>query len=87
MPDFHKMVRKQLRTAEQGSDSIVYLAAVADVAATGLKSGDFIFDRQAAAKHLLLAGTQYTEREVERLMNRLKMMVEDKGFQLASAAH
>lgn len=49
LPTFNRLMRPLLRTAEQGADTIVWLAA-ADEPAT--KSGCFWFDRQPAPTHL-----------------------------------
>lgn len=80
MPEFYDMMKKRLRTEEEGADTIIYLAAAGDV--KSFKSGQFFFDRRPASKHLWLGGTEYKESEADHLVQRLRTMIEDKGFSL-----
>ncbi len=50
IPRFWRVMRRRLRTAEQGADTIVWLSAVRRVPG---KSGSFWFDRQIAKTYLL----------------------------------
>lgn len=80
MPDFYKATKNQLRTIEQGADSMIYLS-VADEA-INLESGDFIFDRRPHMKHLFLAGTTYEDSVADELALKLKKIIQDKGYDL-----
>lgn len=80
MPHFYNVMKKQLRSPEQGADTVVYLAVADKV--TSLKSGQFFFDREPTPKHLWQARTEYKESDVECLVHRLSTMVEEKGFML-----
>lgn len=80
MPDFYNATKNQLRSEDQGADTIVYLAIANDV--LSFRSGDFFFDRKPAVKHLWLGGTQYANAEVDRMMVRLGEIVTEKGFSL-----
>lgn len=80
MPTFYKNAKKLFRNVEEGADTIVYLS-VSDEALK-LGSGGFFFDRQAASKHLFLGGTEYNEEDVNKLVQRLCKIAEDKGISL-----
>lgn len=80
MPEFYRMTKNQLRSMEQGADTIVYLAVAEE--AVRFASGEFFFDRTPAAKHLWMSGTNYTEGDVEKLVKGLESIVEEKGFAL-----
>jgi hypothetical protein len=49
LPRFNRLMRPLLRTAEQGADTIVWLASAAQPATT---TGMFWFDRAVATTHL-----------------------------------
>lgn len=80
MPDFFSFTKNQLRTEEQGADGIIYLA-IADEALS-YPSGEFFFDRRPAVKHFWFGGTQYPDVEADRLVNRLRALVREKGFHI-----
>lgn len=80
MPKFYSATKDMLRTPQQGADTMVYLS-VADEAIK-LESGGFFFDREAVAKHLRLGGTEYDEEKVDKLVQRLRDIVEKKGFDM-----
>lgn len=80
MPDFYNFTKNQLRSEEAGADTIIYLAASEEP--LKMKSGEFFFDRQPSFKHLTFAGTKYEDGTVDKLMGRLKGIVEGKGFSL-----
>ncbi len=50
LPRFHAVMRRILRTADEGADTVVWLAAASRVAG---RSGFFWFDRQVQPTHLL----------------------------------
>ncbi|CAN0002459.1 unnamed protein product [Pylaiella littoralis] len=58
MPDFRKRQMGSLRSSEEGSDTIVWLAC--SEAARG-ETGKFWFDRKATRTHMPLAGTRMSE--------------------------
>lgn len=80
MSAFYNLTKSQLRTEDQGADTMVYLAAVEDL--SHIKSGEFYFDRQPSVKHLKLSGTQYKDADVDRLVDKLRDMVKEKGLDL-----
>lgn len=80
MPDFFRFTKNQLRSEEQGADSIIYLA-ISDEALT-YPSGEFFFDRRPAVKHLWFAGTQYPDEQADALVNRLRDIIREKGYDL-----
>lgn len=80
MPDFYNATKNQLRSEEQGADTIVYLTVAEEV--SRFKSGDFFFDRRVTPKHLWFGGTQYKQSEVDGMMTHLRQLVTDKGFKL-----
>ncbi|KAK1162482.1 dehydrogenase/reductase SDR family member 12-like [Acipenser oxyrinchus oxyrinchus] len=66
MPDFHRSMKNKLRTAEQGADTIVWLAL--SEAARTQPSGLFFQDRKAVSTHLPLAWTRSTPEEEQKFM-------------------
>lgn len=73
-------MKHQLRTQEEGADTIVYLAASEE--AVRFPSGEFFFDRKPAMKHLWLGGTWYDEKEVDCLVESLEQLIEEKGVKV-----
>lgn len=84
MPEFFQFTRKQLRSEEQGADTIVYLA-IADEAVLN-KSGEFFFDRKVAPKHLWLSGTKYGREQVVALVEKLEALMKEKGVEAVEAS-
>lgn len=80
MPDFFQATKNQLRSEEQGADGIIYLAIAEDAAS--YPSGEFFFDRLPAVKHLWFSGTQYADDDSDRLVDQLRKIVEEKGYEL-----
>lgn len=80
MPGFFQATKNQLRSEEQGADGIIYLAIADD--AVSYANGEFFFDRCPAGKHLWLGGTQYANGDADRLADRLRKIVEEKGYTL-----
>lgn len=66
MPTFASVMRWGLRSAEEGADSVVWLAASHE--SREIQSGEFVFDRKVSSKHLHLGGTQSSKEDVERLV-------------------
>lgn len=66
MPTFFKLTGPILRTLEQGSDTIKWLA-VSKSAHGNQVSGNFFRDRQVEMKHAPLAKTEYTEQQKQEL--------------------
>lgn len=70
LPAFHKVMRPLLRTPEQGSDTIVWLASAAEPAR---RSGRFWFDRREAPTHLTSETVEPPEAR-EQLWNSLVLL-------------
>jgi dehydrogenase/reductase SDR family member 12 len=70
IPKFHETYKKQLRSAQEGSDTIVWLC-LSDEAGNA-ESGQFWFDRQIAPKHLWMAGTAESPQEAAQFMQNLR---------------
>ncbi len=70
LPTFNRIMKPLLRTAEQGADTIVWLAAAEEPAAS---SGHFWFDREVTPTHLSEA-TRETEGEREAFWNALESL-------------
>ncbi|XP_077421671.1 DHRS-12_like_SDR_c-like domain-containing protein [Vanacampus margaritifer] len=69
MPDFHSSMKSNLRTPEQGADTVVWLA-VSEAAAAN-PSGRFYQDRRMVATHLPLAWTHSSPLEEQKLISAL----------------
>lgn len=67
LPGFHRLTRYVLRTAEEGADTITWLAASKEA---GKTSGGFWLDRELHTKHIL-PGTQESPEDRKRLWNAL----------------
>jgi dehydrogenase/reductase SDR family protein 12 len=67
MPDFYKTHEKTLRSAAQGADTIVYLAA--SPAVRDDPGGGFWFDRERVRKDMPWGGTEATPAQRQRLFN------------------
>lgn len=81
IPDFAESKRGQLRTPEEGADTVVWLAAAA--APVRHASGGFWFDRAAASPDFSLAGTRSTGDEFAALW---RMCERDAQWRLDAAA-
>jgi dehydrogenase/reductase SDR family member 12 len=68
LPTFNTLMRPFLRSAEQGADTMVWLAGATEPAAA--KSGELWFDREIVAKHFF-GRTQETPEDRVRLWDRL----------------
>ncbi|PXF50114.1 Dehydrogenase/reductase SDR family member 12 [Gracilariopsis chorda] len=80
IPEFYNALKGQFRSAEEGADTIVYMAVAEEV--LSLPSGEFFFDRQVVPKHLCAAGTRYSGTKRERLLESLEGILKEKGFAL-----
>lgn len=69
MPDFYSKMKDRLRTAEEGADTMLWLA-ISD-AALKKPSGLFFQDREPVSTHLPLAWTKSTQQEHEQFMSTL----------------
>ncbi|KAL0966491.1 hypothetical protein UPYG_G00295900 [Umbra pygmaea] len=74
MPQFHQMMGDRLRSAEQGADTVVWLALTR--AAGKTRSGKFFQDRQAVPAHLPLAWTHSTTEEIRSFMTQLETLAQ-----------
>nr|CAG8566956.1 13006_t:CDS:2 [Entrophospora candida] len=66
---FYKNLKNQLRTVDQGIDTVLWAAFSKE--ASDIPSGSFLFDRQVASQHLPLAPTKSTQQEVEALVEQI----------------
>jgi len=67
LPGFRKITRPILRTAQQGADTIVWLAVARE---TGSVTGKLFLDREVVSTHLL-AGTREDPAERAKLLGLL----------------
>ncbi|XP_049802108.1 dehydrogenase/reductase SDR family member 12-like isoform X2 [Schistocerca nitens] len=74
MPDFYNKMKDRLRTAEQGADTVVWLAI--SEAAIKHPSGLFFQDRTPVPTHLPLAWTKTSKEEEEKFMKQLEELLE-----------
>uniref|UniRef100_A0A4W5P5X4 Si:ch211-165b10.3 n=1 Tax=Hucho hucho TaxID=62062 RepID=A0A4W5P5X4_9TELE len=74
MPQFHQMMGERLRSAEQGADTVVWLALTR--AAGKTSSGKFFQDRRAVPAHLPLAWTHSSPEEVRSFMTQLEILAQ-----------
>lgn len=72
MPGFYNSMKNKLRTAEQGADTIIWLAIAEAVAQQ--PSGNFWLDRSPQSTHLSMAWTRSSKEEEEKLMTTLNEM-------------
>ncbi|KAM9323149.1 dehydrogenase/reductase SDR family member 12-like [Pholidichthys leucotaenia] len=70
MPEFHHMLGDRLRTAEQGADTVVWLALSRAAART--PSGQFFQDRKPVPDHLPLAWTHSSAEEIQEFIYKLE---------------
>uniref|UniRef100_A0A8B9J8N0 Si:ch211-165b10.3 n=1 Tax=Astyanax mexicanus TaxID=7994 RepID=A0A8B9J8N0_ASTMX len=72
MPQFYQMMRDRLRTAEQGADTVVWLAVSSAAKATA--SGLFFQDRRVVPTHLPLAWTSSSQEEIQVFRGQLETL-------------
>ena len=68
LPSFYRLTKKILRTPEEGADTVVWLAASREAAAS---TGRFWLDRQPHTTHVL-PGTRESQEERKRLWSNLE---------------
>jgi len=71
IPDFHRNLKNQLRTVQQGVDTMMWLG-MAEEKDVESGNGKFWFDREVVREHLPLAGTQPSEADVQSLLTQLE---------------
>lgn len=64
--DFAESHKGKLRSLEQGADTVVWLAATSNPAATAA-NGEFFFDRKPVEKDFCLSGTRSSDRDFQKL--------------------
>ncbi len=74
MPGFYEKMKDELRTAEQGADTIVW-AVVCEKARKEFPNGSFFEDRNAASEHLPLAGTRSSEKARNLFIQNLNALI------------
>ncbi|XP_056149270.1 dehydrogenase/reductase SDR family member 12-like [Lampris incognitus] len=74
LPQFHKMMGDRLRSAEQGADTVVWLAL--SRVASRTPNGQFFQDRKAVPAHLPLAWTLSSKDDVQYFMAQLESLAE-----------
>ncbi|KAM3865940.1 dehydrogenase/reductase SDR family member 12 [Diretmus argenteus] len=72
MPQFHQMMGGRLRSAEQGADTVVWLALSRAAARTS--SGQFFQDRKPVPAHLPLAWTHSSAEDIQNFMAQLETL-------------
>lgn len=75
LPGFYRLTRSILRTAEEGADTIVWLAAAAQAARS---TGGFWLDRQPHLTHVL-PGTRASQAERQQLWDALMALTGETG--------
>ncbi|KAJ7542920.1 hypothetical protein O6H91_09G017400 [Diphasiastrum complanatum] len=71
LPNFRKFYEKNLRTPEEGADTVVWLAMQPN---DKLKSGAFYFDRAEVTKHLPGFGTSYPPQKVDAILSQIRLL-------------
>ena len=80
MPEFYEKMKNQLRTAEQGADTIIW-AVVAERVRSEFPNGSFFEDRQAVSEHLPLSGTRSSEKARNLFIENLNVLIKSKTQQ------
>ena len=62
LPGFRRLTQRVLRSAEEGADTIVWLARASEA---GLVSGKLFLDREPRTTHLQSATTESTEERMQ----------------------
>ena len=70
MAGFYKLMRRSLRSADAGADTIAWLASGSK--AKSIESGSYCWDRQARRIDLPLSGTKASEADVDELIGFLR---------------
>ncbi|RVE61848.1 hypothetical protein OJAV_G00174500 [Oryzias javanicus] len=74
MPEFHRMMEGRLRTADEGADTVVWLAL--SRAAVRKRSGQFFQDRRPVPTHLPLGFTQSSDQEIQTFITQLETLAQ-----------
>lgn len=69
-------MKNQLRSVEQGADTMVWLGLTTDTEKLAAGIGLFWFDREVVRQHLPLAGTTSSEEDVISMVRQLDEMFE-----------
>jgi dehydrogenase/reductase SDR family protein 12 len=77
MPEFYEKMKNELRTAEQGADTIVW-AVIAERARSDFSNGSFFEDRRAVSEHLPLSGTHSSTKARNLFIENLNSLIESK---------
>lgn len=80
MPEFVDAFRGNLRSLEEGIDTILWL--VMSEEAMEFEGGQFFLDRRPQAKHFWLSGTGYQESDVDKFVSYLQTLLSEKGIKL-----
>ncbi len=84
IPEFFEKNKDTLRSSDEGSDTIAWLAAGKSVADTKkVPSGGFWFDRARAERHYPMAWTQSSAADVQKLLAVCEKMT--SGYKLTDA--
>lgn len=69
LPGFYKLLSGNLRTIEEGADTVIWLALQPK---EKLVSGAFYFDRAEAPKHLMFAATRSSHAMIDSIIGNLR---------------
>ncbi|KII73660.1 Dehydrogenase/reductase SDR family member 12 [Thelohanellus kitauei] len=75
LPGFYKHMKSDLRTPEQGADTIMWLAISEE--ALSYTSGSFFFDRQKAKKFVISAEERYSKEIEDKYMAHIEKILSD----------
>lgn len=75
LPSFYKRMKNQLRTVEQGADTIVWATCSDEVLET-CPNGSYLEDRRVVSPHLPLAGTTPSQAQVDAFITQLHALGE-----------
>lgn len=76
MPEFYEKMKNELRSAEQGADTIVW-AVIAERVRKEFPNGSFFEDRQAVSEHLPLSGTKSSEKARNLFIENLAALIQN----------
>lgn len=68
IPGFYNTFKDKLRNVEQGADTVVWLCVSPQEC---IKGGAFYLDRSPQNKHLPMGGTKYSQKTLQKLVQRL----------------
>ncbi|XP_035706398.1 dehydrogenase/reductase SDR family member 12 isoform X2 [Folsomia candida] len=76
IPDFYERHKSQLRTPQEGSDTLVWLAVAPAKVIQKFGSGNFFQDRAVCSTHLPLAWTKSSEADNSEFMKKLSKIAD-----------